>query len=501
MPRIIVTSTFRRGGGAGRKGGAGGLLKYMGTREGVEKLPLEQGKKPATKRQQSLIASVVKKIPGTTTYPEYQKYLEQNTRASATDFLNAVMEQEAQAEEIGKLVTYMAERPGVVKLGKHGLFSQTDNPIDLEKAAEEVANHEGYIWTHIVSLYREDAERLGYNNADAWKSLVRRNVTTIAEAHKIPVSDLQWYAAFHNTSHHPHIHLMVYSKGQEGYLSKQSIDSLRSCFGNDIFKQEQYHLFQLQTGLRDDIKEKSQQKIQALITQAEQCPDPTMEIHFLFVKLRKQLDQHKGKKVYGYLPKPIKDTVNQIVTILSHDSSIEKLYDEWNEINREKLSLYYENKDPAVPLVDNKEFRSIKNMVIKTVMEIPLKPEVQAVKQPKMEVSDHIKALYKELSGEPYPDRSGSSEANPPASDEPKKAEIPTREPTVRQTMAAAGSIIGALAKLIEDKCIAHRQNLQGQIDSKLRSKINEKKLALGLKIEGTQNASYQTEEEYEQSI
>ena len=501
MPKIIVTSTYRKGGGAGRKGGAGGLLKYMGTREGVEKLPLEQGSKPATKRQQDLIASVVKKIPSTEAYPEYQKYLDQNTRASATDFLNAVMAQEAQAEEIGKLVTYMAERPGVVKLGKHGLFSQTDDPINLEKAAEEVANHPGYIWTHIVSLHREDAERLGYNNADAWKSLVRRNVTTIAEAHKIPVSDLQWYAAFHNTSHHPHIHLMVYSKGQEGYLSKQSIDSLRSCLGNDIFKQEQYHLFQLQTGLRQDIKKKSEQKIQALITQAEQCPDPTMEIHFLFVNLRKQLDQHKGKKVYGYLPKPIKDTVNQIVTILSHDSSIEKLYDEWNEINREKLSLYYENKDPAVPLVDNKEFRSIKNMVIRAAMEIPLEPEVQAVKQPKMEVSNHIKELYEELSGEPYPDSSDSSKADPPAASEPKKAEIPTREPTVRQTMTAAGSIIGALAKLIEDKCIAHRQNLQGQIDSKLRSKINEKKLALGLKIEGAQNASYQTEEEYEQSI
>ena len=312
----------------------------MGTREGVEKLPLEQGAKPATKRQQDLIASVVKKIPGAAEYPEYQKHLEQNTRASATEFLNTVMAKEDQAEEIGKLVTYMAERPGVVKLGKHGLFSQTDDPIELENAASEVANHPGYIWTHIVSLHREDAERLGYNNADAWKSLVRRNVTAIAETHRIPVSDLQWYAAFHNTGHHPHIHLMVYSKGQEGYLSKQSIDQLRSAFGNDIFRQEQYHLFQLQTGLRQDIKAKSEEKIHSLIDQAKEYPDLTAEIHFLFVKLRKQLDKHKGKKVYGYLPKSIKETVNQIVAILSQDSSIEKLYDEWNEINREKLSLY-----------------------------------------------------------------------------------------------------------------------------------------------------------------
>ena len=499
MPKIIVTSTFRKGGGVGKKGGAGGLLKYMGTREGVEKLPLEQGAKPATKRQQELIASVVKKIPGTAAYPEYQKFLEQNTRVSATEFLNLVMAKEDQAEEIGKLVSYMAERPGVVKLGKHGLFSQTDDPIELEKAAEEVANHPGYIWTHIVSLHREDAERLGYNNAEAWKSLVRRNVTSIAEAHRIPVSNLQWFAAFHNTGHHPHIHLMVYSKGQEGYLSKQSIDSLRSAFGNDIFRQEQYHLFQLQTGLRQEIKAKSEEKIQSLIDQAKEHPDLTAEIHFLFVKLRKQLDKHKGKKVYGYLPKPIKETVNQIVTILSQDSSIEKLYDEWNEIQREKLSLYYENKDPTVPLVDNKEFRSIKNMVIRAVMEIPLEPEVQPV-EPVVEVSDHIRELYEELLGEPYPVSEDSSKADLPDVDEPETAEVPMKEPTVRQTMAAAGNIIAALAKLIEDKCMTHRQSLEGQIDHRLQIVISEKKQALGLRIERTQKPTYQTEEEYEMS-
>lgn len=340
MPKIIVTSTFRKGGGAGKKGGAGGLLKYMGTREGVEKLPLSQANAPATKRQKALVESVIKRIPETVHYSEYQEFLKDGTKGAANEFLNSVLQQEEEAEKIGKLVNYMAERPGVVKLGKHGLFSQTDDSIDLDKAAEEVGGHEGYIWTHIVSLHREDAERRGYNNAESWKSLVRRNVTTVAEAHKIPVSDLQWYAAFHDTGHHPHIHLMVYSKGQEGYLSKQSIDTLRSSFGNDIFQQEQYHLFQLQTDLREDIKEKSEQKIRDLIAQAETESTPNAQLQFLFVKLRKQLDHHKGKKVYGYLPKVIKTTVNEIVTHLSSEPAIEELYKEWNKVNREKLSLY-----------------------------------------------------------------------------------------------------------------------------------------------------------------
>ena len=493
MPKIIVTSTYRKGGGAGKKGGAGGLLKYMGTREGVEKLPLSQAKAPATKQQQSLIDTVLKRIPDAVQYPEYQEFLKSGTKGAANEFLNSVLKQE-EAEKIGKLVSYMAERPGVVKLGKHGLFSQTDDPIDLVNAAEEVTNHESYIWTHIVSLHREDAERLGYNNAEAWKSLVRRNVTTIADAHKIPLSDLQWYAAFHDTGHHPHIHLLVYSKGQEGYLSKQSIDRLRSCFGNDIFKQEQYHLFQLQTGLREDIKEKSEQKIRDLIAQAEAKSLPSEQLQFLFVKLRKQLDQHKGKKVYGYLPKTIKATVNEIVAHLSAAPAIEELYKEWNKVNREKLSLYYENKDPTVPLVDNKEFRSIKNMIIKAVVEMPPDMEIDHSEATKEDNDEETIRIHPRV----YDEEPLLKIPKPPDSAtiviRPKSAEH-------HNTLAATKGIIGALARLIGDKCMAHRQTLQGQIDHRLKQEINEKKLAMGLKIESTQKASYQTEEEYEQSM
>ena len=494
MPKIIVTSTFLKGGGAGKKGGAGGLLKYMGTREGVEKLPLSQANTPATKQQKTLIESVIKRIPVAVQYPEYQEFLKAGSKGAANEFLNSVLKQEEEAEKIGKLVTYMAERPSVVKLGKHGLFSQTDDPIDLDKVAEEVARHEGYIWTHIVSLHREDAERLGYNNAEVWISLVRRNVTTIAEAHKIPLSDLQWYAAFHDTGHHPHIHLMVYSKGQEGYLSKQSIDSLRSCFGNDIFQQEQYHLFQLQTDLREDIKEKSERKIRDLIAQAEAESAPSKDLQFLFVKLRKQLDQHKGKKVYGYLPKGIKATVNEIVVHLASEPAIEELYKEWNKVNREKVSLYYENKDPTVPLVDNKEFRSIKNMIIKAVMEMPPDVEIIISEANRESNDDEPKQI---------PPRFYEKE---PVLKIPTAPDIPPvvihhKEPVPHNTVAVAKGIIGTLARLIGDKYMAHRQSLQGQIDHRLKQQINEKKLAMGLKIESTQKASYQTEEEYEQSM
>ena len=323
---------------------------------------------------------------------------------------------------------------------------------------------------------------------------MRRNVTTIAETHKIPVSDLQWYAAFHDTGHHPHIHLMVYSKGQEGYLSKQSIDSLRSCFGNDIFQQEQYHLFQLQTGLREDIKQKSEQKIRDLIIQAEAESAPNEQLQFLFVKLRKQLDQHKGKKVYGYLPKQIKATVNEIVAQLSTEPTIEELYKEWNKVNREKLSLYYENKDPTVPLVDNKEFRSIKNMIIRAVMEMP--PEVEIAQSAVSEKDNDDEPIQIRL--RLYPEEVATLI---PRSAEPLPIVIRHEKPVPRGTMAVTKGIIGALARLIGNKCMDHQRALQSQIDHRLKQQMNEKKLTMGLKIENTLKASYQTEEEYEQSM
>ena len=148
------------------------------------------------------------------------------------------------------------------------MFSQTDDKIDLDKVAEEVANHKGIVWTHVVSLKREDAERLGYNNAKAWRELVRRNIYEIAEAHKIQPSDLRWYGAFHNTTHHPHMHLVVYSKSGRGYLTERGILKLKSAFGNDVFRNEQYKLFELQTELRDELRDEVKEYLKKLVDDA-----------------------------------------------------------------------------------------------------------------------------------------------------------------------------------------------------------------------------------------
>lgn len=446
MAKIIVTSRYMRN---SPKRSATNLVKYMGTREGVEKVAEGIDNAPATVRQQRLVQDILKFDSSAKDYGEYHDYESSPTRSNASEFIDAFIERNAdRIGELDKLVSYMAERHGVEKLGSHGLFSQTDDKIDLDSVAEEVGQHKGIIWTHVISLHREDAERLGYNRAEAWRELVRRNVTELAEAQKIDISNLQWYGAFHNTTHHPHMHLLVYSRdAKQGWLTKKGIDSLRSALGNDIFRLEQYKLFSMETDLRDRLKKESREEIEKLLTKIRDSCAPTSEVEMLFLKLASQLKTCKGRKQYGYLPKDVKDTVNKIVAELAKDDDIAKLNSEWNKVNREKLSLYHENKKLDVPLEDNPEFRSIKNIIVRSA------------------------ALA---------------------------MRIMDAEPTQNYDVGSAmKSVVGALCKIISksyDKKIAR---LNTQIDSKLRSKIEQKKIAHGLKVERSVQQDMEDDESY----
>lgn len=387
MPKIIFTSRYIKNPASSN---AGKLIKYMGTREGVEKLPNGIDNSPATKNQNDLICTALKTVPEAWDYPEMKSYLENKTKANATEFLNEFLERNADRID------------GVKKL---------------------------------VSYY---AERLGYNNANAWKSLVRRNALEIAKAHKIEPSDFQWYGAFHNTTHHPHIHLLVYSKSGQGYLTNKGIESMRSVFGNDIFRNEQYKLFEMQTEIRDELKNEAKNVIDDLLDNINNDFYVSDKMVELFKNLAEQLKSYNGRLMYGYLTKSIKETVNNIVAELAKDKNLAKLYSRWNEINREKLSLYYDNEKPDIPLENNKEFRSIKNYILKSV-------NLLSKTTPTMKF-----------------DKS-----------------------SVEQSVSG---IVLTLAKLIANSCKRKRAKLFGQVDSKLKSKLEEKKLAHGLKTDRTVN-------------
>lgn len=380
----------------------------------------------------------MKSFPQSCEYEEYKRYSDEPSKSNATNVINAVTERN-DVSRLDKLVLYIAERPGVEKLGSHGLFSQTDVKIDLNEAAEEVNNNGGTVFTHIISLRREDAERLGYNNAKEWRNLIRRNVTEMAVAHNISLSNMKWYAGFHDKDHHPHIHLIVYSRdGKQGWITKKSIEDMRSLFGNDIFRNEQYKLFQAETQQRDLVKE----RVKGMLEDVISVFPVYEEMQVLFETLQKQLRDYTGKKVYGYLPKNIKETVNKIVAEFAKDEDVAELYAEWNKINREKLSLYYEKKEPDIPLEDNKEFRSLKNDIIRAA----IKSDTYLV------------------------DTGYSSE---------------------QRIGFLMNGVFRSFLRLFQNSYDRHADRFGKQIDRKLKSMIREKKAAHGIKTEQGLNYGY----------
>ena len=427
MAKIIFSSRYIKNPG---KANAGKLLRYAATREGVEKVAVGLDRSPSTVRQQRLIKNILEALPETKDYLEYEDYLKEPCKSNATEFIGAAIDRNIdRLDGVKNLVKYYGERPGVEKFGAHGLFSQTDDKIDLDALAEEVSSHKGIIWTHIISLRREDAERLRYNNASRWRDLIRSNVAEIADAHNIDLSNLRWYAAFHDKDHHPHVHLMVFANdAKQGWMTKSNIDKMRSLFGNEIFRGEQYRLFEMQTQYRERVKN----RFKELIDRYEQNEfNPTPELNVLFLKLAEQLKTVKGKKVYGYLPKEVKQTVDEIVSVLAKDKNIAELYKKWNKINHEKLSLYHEKETSDIPLEDNKEFRSIKNVIIRSAVEFVQSQTMQ------------------------------------------------------NQNMGFVfAGIVKAILRAISASYFSRDSKLKGQVDSKLKSKIAQKKQAQGLRPE-----------------
>ena len=367
--QIIVTSRYIKSGTKKTKTKRANFTKYIATRESVVKRP--QSNAPVTKNQTQLINDLLVEFPKAKLFLEYEDYAANPTAENASELISTIVER--YADVLGNrrnFVGYMAMRPGVEKRGSHGLFNDSDEPIDLNAVADEVANHPGNIWTHVVSLRREDAVRLGYTNSDMWRELVKRHIADIAQAQNIPLANLKWYAAFHNTTHHPHIHLIVYSiNPKQGYLTKQGIEKIRSVFANDIFQDDLKSIYQQQTFTRDELKALSGNHMKEIIAKIG-SGDVNEGLVAAIEKLHKQLQTAKGKKVYGYLPKEIKQTVDEIFSLLADDEHIKQLYEKWCELESLKYKTYTLKPKSFPPLTENKEFRSVKNMIIRTVLKM-----------------------------------------------------------------------------------------------------------------------------------
>jgi TPR repeat protein len=367
MARLIVKSPYIKCGGGNS---AGGYMRYIATRERVE---LIQNDRPPTRKQEQLIAKLVKNFPDAKEMGEYGDYQEHPTKANASAFISQALEENwSDVQKSDGYMKYIATRPRAERLGSHGLFGDKDG-VELDKAMAELESYTGNVWTHIISLKREDAERLGYDNARAWRNLLRAHRNDIAAAMNIPPQDFRWYAAFHDEGDHPHVHMMAWSvKPGQAYLSQDGIRQIKSKLTNDIFQQEMLHLYEQKTVSRDQLVREVRQAMRELVQQMRTriCDHPGAER--LMQELALQLETVKGKKSYGYLPKKQKALVDEIVDQMEQLPTVAECYEQWWQLQGQVKDFYSEKERHRPPLSRQKEFRQIKNAVIQEAETIRL---------------------------------------------------------------------------------------------------------------------------------
>ena len=361
MARLIVKSPYIK---CGSGQNASGYLNYIATRERVEVVPDDR---PPTRKQKQLIQKLVKDFPDTRELLEYDDYKAAPTKANASSFITLALEQNwNRVQSTEGYAKYIATRPRAERLGSHGLFGDADH-VSLDTAIDELEHYTGNVWTHIISLKREDAARLGYDNAAAWRTLLRTHRNDIAAAMNIKPEDFRWYAAFHNEGNHPHVHMMAWSATPgQAYLDRDGIRQIKSTLTNQIFRQELLHVYEQKSKSRDELVAEARKAMLELAKAMQEMTCIHPEAEQMIWELSRQLGQVSGRKTYGYLPKPMKKLVDEIVDQMARLPTVDACYQTWWELQCQVEDYYSEDKKRIrPPLSQQKEFRQIKNAVIK----------------------------------------------------------------------------------------------------------------------------------------
>ena len=466
MARLIQKSGYF-------KGGSGvGYMRYVAQREGVE-ITSDTG--PVTQMQQKLIAKIQKDFPDTKDSFEYEDYLITPNRATASAYIDAALDSHLhEMEPESGYMKYIAQRPRAEKHGGHGLFSAV--PVtDLNKAVAELDAHTGRVWTFIFSLRREDAVQTGYNNAEAWRTLLLQQSGTLAEALRIPQDKLRWYAAFHDEGHHPHVHMMVWSDDPRmGHLTKKGIFSMRSKLTGTIFREELKDVYIRKEEIYKRSIQTAQDKLLELTAQMEQRACPDTGIEQMMLELSQQLSQLSGKHQYRYLPKPVKATVDAIVDRLAQLPEVAACYAQWNQVKDELVRFHNQNPRQHLLLSQQKEFRVLLNAVIREAENMPTRSSVVLHEEP--------------------PDLEETDTPEYPAHTPPQgNTQIPQRTEDVPQqagTLSATIHLLYHMSRIFRHDALISPTTLR--IDSKRRRRLQEKRMAMGRKRDDHEEAQRQ---------
>lgn len=372
MPRLIFKCPHIKGGTSSSASHLGNYVKYMATRDGAERVQWEQDQQPATEQQKKLVAQIVRDFPLSCGMFEYEDYQTSPTQVNASDFITRALEENFdRAAKRKNYIQYIANRPHAQRIGAHGLFTSADGPLTLSQVAEAVSSHPGTVWLPIISLRREDAARLGYDNVESWRNLLSSYAMEMAQGLKIPWEDFRWYASFHNESHHPHIHMVCYSADPtKGFLTKQGIADIKSGLAKEIFRNELTELYRQQTQRRDTLNQDAETVMQELLRRMEDGTADNPRMEELMTHLADRLRFTSGKKQYGYLKAPLKAVVDEIVDELAKDPRVANAYDLWYQMREEVLRTYRNDLPERLPLSQQKEFKRIKNMVIQEAVRL-----------------------------------------------------------------------------------------------------------------------------------
>ena len=463
---------------------AGGYMKYIATREGVEVLT---GKGPATEKQKEMVAKLLKDFPDVRDSFEYEDYKQAPTLHTASALISAALDSHMQnlQSENGYL-KYIATRPGAEKHGAHGLFGRQEN-TNLTAAMHDLTAHDGNVWTIIYSLHREDAERLEYNNAAAWRKLLVSQQNKFAEAFHVPASALHWYAAYHDADTHPHIHMMIWTD-QETVLKRDAVVKLRSAMTNSIFQAELENLYIRKDIAYKDVTEAARTVMHDLANRMEFISEPPASIQEKLLELALELRTVSGKKQYAYLKKPLKDMVDSIVDELENLPEVAAYYSVWNGL-RDTLEGYYKNRPRQHnPLSQQKEFRAIKNAIIQ---------EAERLRQ-QMEQTQTASEQKSSQDEEPSAEKTSTD-----ASTNPTLADENTSSATSHSVRLPSEYLLNSTIRLFHQMGQIFRNNTAPpsnpmgiRVDSKRRKKLMQKRLAMGHKQD-----DHEQEQGYSQTL
>ena len=465
MAGVFFSSPYLKGGKQSAK--LANLTKYISTREGVELLKDTDSDLPATKQQQDFISRLLKTFPDTRGMPEYEDYNAEHSQKNAAEFISQVQENYAYLlDKRENYVDYVANRPGVKKLGEHGLWNAGGKVPVLQNAVDEVAHHPGNVWTPVIAIQRSDAERLGYDSAESWRSLICSELDRIAKAYKILPSHLNWYAAFHEKERSVHVHLVIFSTDpNEGYLTKPAILELGAALTREIFKFDLKYIFVQQTADSDLVQENALEVMESLIQKMQDGEMSNPKLELLITELAERLQNYSGKKVYGYLPPATKRIVDAIVDELASDERIAEAYSLWQDMRDEVFSFYSKAKPERVPLSQQKEFKPVRNMVIREV--------VQMMEQQQDE------GINCDEPTQAAPELETVSESSVPAATPNAPPRSEHRAPPPESVSACMIRMLHHMGNIFRDNVSA--SGYRGlQLDKKRRKELQEWKIALG---------------------